>query len=278
MSNLLTVFQGRRFTIKAQKGILPVIPPIASPTPTQTGTPTQTPTNTPTPTVTPSFTPTPTQTPTMGVTPTQTRTPSNTPTGTPTRTPAATLTPTPTPSITSSPTPTPSVTPVNQTSQPFKYMIIKYSWNNTGVDFDIENAITNIPGYVNNYKPVGFCPGFTIVDSLSWGGDVKGNTGSEYVAVDFNALSAINPAATSIELGLSGQWATAFTSGNITVEFTTYSGGTIAKAGTVLFATGPLLQTFNLFKSVTIAGDCSITPQTFGKVTFNTLNGTAFMQ
>ena len=58
------------------------VPP-ASPSPTQTRTPTQTPTQTKTPTQTPTQTRTPTQTPTNTRTPTQTKTPTPTPSTTP---------------------------------------------------------------------------------------------------------------------------------------------------------------------------------------------------
>jgi len=58
------------------------VPP-ASPSPTQTRTPTQTPTQTRTPTQTPTQTRTPTQTPTNTKTPTQTKTPTPTPSTTP---------------------------------------------------------------------------------------------------------------------------------------------------------------------------------------------------
>jgi hypothetical protein len=59
------------------------VAPPASPTPTQTRTPTQTPTQTRTPTQTPTQTRTPTQTPTNTKTPTQTKTPTPTPSTTP---------------------------------------------------------------------------------------------------------------------------------------------------------------------------------------------------
>jgi hypothetical protein len=107
-------------------------PPVtATPTPTNTETPTQTPTNTETPTQTPTNTETPTNTPsetptnTPSVTPTETPTntpsvtPTETPTNTPTNTPTQTQTGTPTPSVTATLTPTTSVTPTQtQTSTP----------------------------------------------------------------------------------------------------------------------------------------------------------------
>ena len=74
----------------------------ATPTPTQTATPTATPTPTPTAMLTATPAPTPTATPTATPTPT----PTETPTATPTPTPTATLTATPTPK------PTPTVTPI----------------------------------------------------------------------------------------------------------------------------------------------------------------------
>jgi hypothetical protein len=120
----------------------------ASPTPTETPTPTQTPTNTETPTQTPTNTETPTQTPTLpdnnfllqedyfmilqedgfGIyievpnptptptpTPTQTETPTQTPTNTPTETPTPTNTETPTNTVTptNTETPTQTQTPTN---------------------------------------------------------------------------------------------------------------------------------------------------------------------
>ena len=85
----------------------------ASPTPTNTTTPTQTPTNTKTPGVTPTKTKTPT------VTPTKTKTPTVTPTKTttPTRT-SASITPSQTPTNTTTPTKTktPTVTPTKTTT------------------------------------------------------------------------------------------------------------------------------------------------------------------
>ena len=108
----------------------------ATPTPTNTPTPSITPTNTPTFTTTPSNTKTPTLTPTNtrtpsntpSITPTNTLTPTNTPSNTPTNTltptpsitntisPSNTFLITPTPSITSSETPTNTPTITNTTS------------------------------------------------------------------------------------------------------------------------------------------------------------------
>jgi hypothetical protein len=94
-----------------------VLPPTATPTPTNTYTPTPTftptPTNTSTPT--PTFTPIP-PTPTYTATPTSTFTPTPTNTFTPTPTPTNTFTPTPTDTSTPTPTftpipPTPTYTP-----------------------------------------------------------------------------------------------------------------------------------------------------------------------
>jgi subtilisin family serine protease len=74
---------------------------VATPTPTNTATPTVTPTNTFTPTITPTFTASPTAT----ITPTATNTPIGAPPGTstPTPTPTATFTMTPTATVTASP-------------------------------------------------------------------------------------------------------------------------------------------------------------------------------
>jgi hypothetical protein len=83
--------------------------PTQTPTPTDTPTPTEIPTQTPTPTATSTPTDTPTSTPTS--TPTDTPTPTQTPTDTPTATPTDTATPTPTETPTQTATPTPTDTP-----------------------------------------------------------------------------------------------------------------------------------------------------------------------
>ena len=78
------------FKVNKNKGLIPIVPVLPSPTPTATPTPTLTPTTTPTPTRTPTQTPTNTLTKTL--------------TPTPTRTPTVTRTPTITPSLTQIPT------------------------------------------------------------------------------------------------------------------------------------------------------------------------------
>jgi hypothetical protein len=96
-----------------------------TPTPTQTGTPTNTttPTVTPTPSITTSqtVTPTVTQTPTNTTTPTQTGTPSVTSTPTQTGTPSVTQTPTNTTTVTNTTTPTTTPTPTQ--TEPFFILI-----------------------------------------------------------------------------------------------------------------------------------------------------------
>jgi len=85
----------------------------ATPTPTQTATPTMTPTftETPTPSPTETLTPTPTATSTQTATPTNTAT--NTPTATPTQTATPSPTQTPTPTLTNTPRPTRTPRPTN---------------------------------------------------------------------------------------------------------------------------------------------------------------------
>ena len=100
------------------------VPPLITPTPTNTTTSTPTPTSTtattPTPTPTITQTPTNTNTPTNTQTPTNTNTPTNTQTQTQTPTPSITasqtVTPTPTTTNTPSVTPTKTVTPTVTTT------------------------------------------------------------------------------------------------------------------------------------------------------------------
>jgi len=187
------------FSVRQGQGISKVIPALPSPTPTLT----------PTPTITPSITPSGFPTPTPTNTPTITKTPTITPTitKTPTITPTTTKTPTITPTTSKTPTPTPTVSPLILFRQPFRYLLFGFEF--TGQDFDPSVSVYNIPGYANNYVTVGGCPigsPSTAVDSLSYGGDFKTAPGVEQVLVDLQTLSAINPLATSINIGISGNW------------------------------------------------------------------------
>jgi len=108
-------------------------------------------------------------------------------------------------------------------------------------DADISLAVNNISGYLNNYKAVGVCgvqgPNLaTVVDSLSWGGDSKGATTSEYFAFRPDTLSAINTLQNNIELGLSGYWfnPTVSTPTTVNISFSSYSGGDIYRIGSTL--------------------------------------------
>jgi hypothetical protein len=187
------------FNIKQGQGIGKVVPILPTPTGSVT----------PTPTITPTITPSGFPTPTPTITPTVTRTPTITPTitRTPTITPTITRTPTHTPTVTKTPTPTPTVSPLILFRQPFRYLLFGFEYN--GNDFDPNVSVYNIPGYANNYVTVGGCPvgsPSTAVGSLSYGGDFKSSSGTEQVLVDLQTLSAINPLATSINIGISGNW------------------------------------------------------------------------
>ena len=206
--------------------------------------PSQTPTMTP-----PAGSPTPTPTPTVTITLTKTNEPTPTPTKTPTMTPTVTLTNTPTP------TPTPTATPLIYLNGPFKNMIVKLTWDGPAVSNDIDSsfAVNNIVNYSNNFKAVGVCGvaginSTTILDSLSWAGDSKGNSVEEYFALGFDQLSSIAAAAgtTNVELGLSGYWFehTVPASQTITMTLSTFTGGDIIKNGTIYNSTQASNQTY----------------------------------
>jgi len=210
------------FSVKQGQGVQKIVPVL----------PTATTTMTPTPTITPSITPSGFPTPTPSITPTITKTPTITPTitKTPTITPTITRTPTRTPTTTRTPTPTPTVTPLILFRQPFRYLLVGFNFN--GNDFDAEAAVNDIPGYINNYVPVGGCPNpgeTTSVDSLSYGGDVKSSVGQEQILIDLRTLSAIAiPTTSVVNIGLSGNWYTLFSinpAWSFTLSFSAINGG-----------------------------------------------------
>lgn len=215
------------FRVNQGLGLQKISPLVATPTPTITPSLPLSPTPTPTPTVTPTLTITPTLTLTPTVTPTITITPTITPT--------ITVTPTITPSVTVTSTPTPTVTPLIYLYGPFKNMIVKAEWSNAGsADADMSMSVNSV-GYTG--IPVGFCSSSTTVsDSLSWAGDSKG-AGYEYLAVDFNALSAISPSTDPIIMGLSGNWFTGIHPTTVNVTYTTYASGNITKSGFTFVST-----------------------------------------
>jgi len=108
-------------------------------------------------------------------------------------------------------------------------MIVKAEWSNAGsADADIAMSVNSV-GYTG--IPVGFCSSSTTVsDSLSWAGDSKG-AGYEYLALDFNSLTAISPSTDPITIGLSGNWFTAIHPTTVNITYTTYASGNITKSG-----------------------------------------------
>lgn len=243
------------FRVNKGEGLPKIVPILPSPTPTITPSIPASPTPTQTPTITPTISITPTITPTISITPTIT--PTNSPTSTPPPSPSITPTLTPTttitPTITLTPTTTPTPTPLVYLYGPFKNMIIKAEWDNTGsADADMEMSVKS-SGYTG--IKVGYCPPTTTVsDSLSWGGDSKGD-GYEYFAVDFNALSSISTSTDPITLGLSGNWYTALHPSTINITYTTYVSGNITKSGvTFVSDAATYKQTYTRTYSLTNEG------------------------
>jgi hypothetical protein len=122
-------------------------------------------------------------------------------------------------------------------------------YNFSGDDFDTEIAVNDIPGYINNYVPVGACPDpgeTSVVDSLSFGGDVKFSTGTEYTAIDLQTLSALPGVNinTPITIGLSGNWfnTTLPIGTTFSISVSTVIGGTMFRDGTTFGTTGVVNQ------------------------------------
>ena len=154
---------------------------------------------------------------------------------------------------------------------PFDYAIVRFIWDNAGgVDLDTRVGIlTNIP-YQLDY--VGWCEwdnvpttaGLPIDDYyLVWGGDNTTSPGLEAVLLNFDKLVEDNPGLTEVELDLRAFWYDTINSGDFTLQFETYLGGSMQASGLDFINVGGIVvQTINVVvntptqTSSCVLGDC----------------------
>lgn len=123
-------------------------------------------------------------------------------------------------------TPTPS--PVICNTTPFDYTIVNVSWTYAnGEDLDPRMVITNPPRNVY----VGWNRQESDEDFIRWAGDEQGNEGTESFLLDMKSIKNSYPDNNSVSIDLTGLWYTRYRDGNIKVNLSTYSGGTIEQDG-----------------------------------------------
>lgn len=110
----------------------------------------------------------------------------------------------------------------------FDYAVIRYRWNTTnGTDLDTRT-------YVSSPDRKGFIVGWNKLSAdngyLEWNGDNTKN-GVETVLLDVKKLHADFPSQSEFMVDLCAFWYNNRLDGNLSIEFSTYSGGTMRKSG-----------------------------------------------
>lgn len=132
----------------------------------------------------------------------------------------------------------------------FDYAVIRYYWTSSGgQDLDTRTSITQPLRNV----VVGWDKNTTDGTYLQWGSDNTGS-GVEAVLLNLKDLIAQYPLETLFNINCNAFWYNSVGTGDIRVEFTTYSGGTMSKSGYDFINTGgTLLQTVS-FNCKTMQG------------------------
>lgn len=151
---------------------------------------------------------------------------------------------------------------------PFDFAVIRYKWNSGGgTDLDTRTAVIGSGESIDG-NDVGWSRGNSVSlggsEVLTWGGDNTGSFGPEAVLVDFKKISEELPSLTSITIRLRSNWYSTRVSGDHTIEFETYLGGTMNQDGFDFINSGGILQqTFEVNRNAAsnVAGDVDGSPQ-----------------
>ncbi|KRB56726.1 DUF5977 domain-containing protein [Flavobacterium sp. Root186] len=146
------------------------------------------------------------------------------------------------------------------TLQPFDYMVIRYKWAlGAGIDFDTFTGFVSTGTQWDN-KYMGFGHGHgtelpnnnTVTESyIMYAGDNRENNGVEACLINFDKLAFDNNSLKSIPVRMAGAWFSQIGTGNIDIEITTFSGGTMEKSGyDFINVDGSQIQQLNFSKNI----------------------------
>jgi hypothetical protein len=123
------------------------------------------------------------------------------------------------------------------------FFVVRYTWLD-GFDLDTRTALVD-SGSAADGDDVGWSRSSSVALSgntlLQWGGDNTSNPGVEAVLIDFNALKAALPAASTFKLRLRAFWFGVPDTGDFTLSITGYLGGVMNHVGTDFTNTGGTL-------------------------------------
>lgn len=112
--------------------------------------------------------------------------------------------------------------------QDFDFAVLRYIWtSDAGRDLDTRTYFNN-PKRV--FGVVGWAKSQTDAGMLQWGGDNTGS-GVECVLIDVVTMKAVYPDQQDFEIFLNSYWYHEKLTGNITIQFESYKGGSMTKSG-----------------------------------------------
>lgn len=110
----------------------------------------------------------------------------------------------------------------------FDYAVVRYIWTaEAGRDLDTRTWF-NTPNRIANV--VGWAKSSTDADLLKWGGD-NVQSGVECILVDMKAASLLLPNQQNFEIFANAFWYSEILTGDISIQFQSYKGGTMAQSG-----------------------------------------------
>ena len=158
----------------------------------------------------------------------------------------------------------------------FDFAVVRYLWTSAGgVDLDTRTQVTApytgaTVGWSRDYNTTG----------LDFSGDNQGN-GVESVLINFPVIINYKgePSRNNIEISLSAFWYAVRNSGNLSIEFKTYLGGTMNQQGFDFVNTGgTLVNSFTIARNTLTQYQGDIDGDLLAEIAYNPLTKTALLR
>jgi len=158
----------------------------------------------------------------------------------------------------------------------FDFAVIRYVWTlEGGTDLDTRTAIVDLDASVDGID-VGWSRAANVGAFLAWGGDNTSPGGSEAVLVDYPALIAAFPAATTIKIRLRANWYGTPGIGAISLQFETFAGGSMTPSGTDFSNSGGTgISSIDVARAITSHSASDVDGQDCGTLVFDVATRTA---
>lgn len=157
--------------------------------------------------------------------------------------------------------------PTNQTTiQDFDFAVIRYIWDSTGgTDLDTRTRIINPARNVD----VGWSRGSTDGAYLNWNGDNTGS-GVECVLLNLNQLKLDFPNINNFEISLRAYWYSQKNTGNFSLQFESFKGGTMQPNGfDFINVGGTSIQSITLSTNSQLQQSANVDGVEVGRLTYH---------